>query len=289
MQGLPESLVRPAPSPARGECEREHAPLPRQESTARPRIPPFTPLPGLWRSGSDASGVRPRSRQGEGGLATNLVVRDAATDHGRDREVRSAMRELPHETDGRPVRLAEGAGGSPLTRVCSKCGLKRPLEEFPRRSDRPLGRGAVCLACGRTYRRAHYARNVAYYVEKAARARARQRAQNYERLIAYLRSHPCVDCGETDMRVLQFDHLDPSAKTKEVSRLVLWATWRRAAREIEKCAVRCGNCHRRRTLRQRRSGANSISISEDRGAWSAQICPIIVIRAVSSVDRAALF
>lgn len=141
--------------------------------------------------------------------------------------------------------------------------------------------------CGREQRRDHYRRNLAYYAERAKRGRRRYAERNFERLITYLRGHPCVDRGETDIRVLQFDHVDPSQKIANVSELVR-QTWRRAEREIEKCVVRCGNCHRRKTIRERgRQGGGDIA--ETRGPWFRRTCPIIVNWAVSSVDRAAAF
>lgn len=65
------------------------------------------------------------------------------------------------------------------------------------------------------------------------------------RLWEYLESHPCVDCGESDPVVLEFDHVR-GEKTRPVSILVKWS-WGRVVEEIEKCAVRCANCHRRVT------------------------------------------
>jgi len=158
---------------------------------------------------------------------------------------------------------------------CSKCGVEKSAEEFPRRADRPSGRGTVCLACGRIYRRAHYLQNIAYYIQKAHRGRREHRQRNYERLIEYLRTHPCVDCGETDVRVLQFDHLDPSQKTANVSYLVLGSTWRKAIAEIEKCVVRCGNCHRRKTILDLRARRDDGSVREESGSWLGALCEIM--------------
>lgn len=173
---------------------------------------------------------------------------------------------------------------------CSKCKVDKPPDQFPRRHDRPSGRGTICLACGREYRRAHYLANIGYYLEKGRRGRQDLRRRNFEHLVEYLRSHPCVDCGESDIRVLQFDHIDPTLKTDEVSNLVRRAgSWLRVLLEIEKCAVRCGNCHRRKTLRDLRSRPESNKIGEDPGAWFGRMWPIMDVRAVSSVDRAALF
>src|SRR5438067_7207987 len=100
------------------------------------------------------------------------------------------------------------------------------------------------------YGREHYARNRAKYLEKAHRSRRRVRAKNDERILSYLLAHPCVDCGETDPLVLDFDHREPATKSNEVSRIVYHRPWRVVLEEIEKCDVRCANCHRRKTARQ---------------------------------------
>lgn len=63
----------------------------------------------------------------------------------------------------------------------------------------------------------------------------------------YLSKHPCVDCGECDVIVLEFDHLDN--KKHAVSRLK-GCSLERVRAEIAKCQVRCCNCHRRRKAEQ---------------------------------------
>jgi 5-methylcytosine-specific restriction endonuclease McrA len=68
----------------------------------------------------------------------------------------------------------------------------------------------------------------------------------------YLRDHPCVDCGEDDLVVLDFDHLDPTTKIKEISNLVYNTAGLSTIQvEIAKCEVVCANCHRRRTSKRR--------------------------------------
>lgn len=69
-----------------------------------------------------------------------------------------------------------------------------------------------------------------------------------EQVVGYLQSHGCSDCGETDWRVLEFDHRDPETKSSSVADLVTNnANMKRIWEEIEKCDVRCANCHRRKT------------------------------------------
>jgi hypothetical protein len=67
-------------------------------------------------------------------------------------------------------------------------------------------------------------------------------------LLEYLKEHPCVDCGETNPIVLEFDHV----RDKEFS--IGNAVRRRVSlvrviAEVEKCKVRCANCHRAKTYR----------------------------------------
>lgn len=69
----------------------------------------------------------------------------------------------------------------------------------------------------------------------------------------YLKIHPCIDCGESDPVVLDFDHRDPESKRASISQLVYMMHSSRdiLLTEIEKCDVRCANCHRRKTFRER--------------------------------------
>jgi len=83
---------------------------------------------------------------------------------------------------------------------------------------------------------------------KAKKARLWERNRDY--VLGYLASHPCVDCGESDPVVLEFDHVR-APRRAHLSTMIRdeWGIERIAA-EIAKCDVRCANCHRRRTARQ---------------------------------------
>lgn len=66
----------------------------------------------------------------------------------------------------------------------------------------------------------------------------------------YLLAHPCIDCGEADPLVLEFDHRGDK-RSAVVDLMRRHAPWEEIIVEIQKCDVRCANCHRRRTARVR--------------------------------------
>jgi len=76
------------------------------------------------------------------------------------------------------------------------------------------------------------------------------KAKNRDMVWEYLSTHPCVDCGESDVRVLEFDHVR-GTKIASVSELVNTKhRWESIQQEIDKCEVRCANHHRIRTYEQ---------------------------------------
>jgi len=102
-----------------------------------------------------------------------------------------------------------------------------------------------CRACFREY----FAARGATHLRQVAESRIKRVAATRSRLARHLATHPCVDCGERDIRVLDFDHV--GEKRELVSALVArGAPWTRIADEMEQCEVRCANCHRRVTARR---------------------------------------
>ena len=135
-----------------------------------------------------------------------------------------------------------------VTKICSKCKQRLPLSEFSRKSGER--RNSWCKACNRAYQKAHYLANISTYKERAKLWRDERRAEIYTWLAAYLHAHPCVDCGETDPIVLQFDHVR-GEKIKDMSLLMRdKASIDVLEAEAAKCDIRCANCHLRRTARQ---------------------------------------
>lgn len=64
----------------------------------------------------------------------------------------------------------------------------------------------------------------------------------------YKLNNPCVDCGEDDPVVLEFDHINPQEKKFVIADAVGQGRGVKSIlEEISKCEVRCANCHRRKT------------------------------------------
>lgn len=67
----------------------------------------------------------------------------------------------------------------------------------------------------------------------------------------YLETHHCVDCGESRLPTLQFDHRDPGEKYDTVAALRQKPTAVKTLEaEMAKCDVVCANCHAMRTSKQ---------------------------------------
>jgi hypothetical protein len=132
------------------------------------------------------------------------------------------------------------------TKVCAGCGATRPLAEFNYKSIRKGLRHARCRECTREQVLMHYQAHQPYYLQKARKRKVRITREQREWLLKYLLLHPCVDCGESDPRCLDFDHVREK-KLCSISRMVGNYGWETIEREVKKCEVRCANCHRKRT------------------------------------------
>lgn len=83
----------------------------------------------------------------------------------------------------------------------------------------------------------------------AAQRRHRERVR--VELLNYLKTKSCIDCGEMDPVVLEFDHKIPEIKYKTIAKMLSGHySWKSVLDEIQKCDIRCANCHKRKTYTQ---------------------------------------
>ena len=138
------------------------------------------------------------------------------------------------------------------SRICRKCGLTYPAAMFNWKIKARGIRQNACRNCTAAVSSKHYQENKADYKARAKAHNNKQRAFFQEALVTYLLEHPCVDCGEADPVLLEFDHRHDETKCFNVGTCSSSVnTWVGVEKEIAKCDVRCVRCHRLKTARER--------------------------------------
>lgn len=135
-----------------------------------------------------------------------------------------------------------------MTKRCISCKEELSFGSFHKRTKAVDGLQSVCKECNKFQRKAYY--KTANGRDKNTTTGKRWAAKAPLVLFEYLSTHPCVDCGESDPIVLEFDHRDPSKKSFTIGSQARHKGRDSLMKEIEKCDVRCANCHRRRTAVQ---------------------------------------
>ena len=148
--------------------------------------------------------------------------------------------------------MSEGLSSVRAVKICCTCREWKHLNAFHVRRLSKDGLQARCKACFRL----QYKENKPQMRQAIDVRLERVRGDNQSRIAEHLLTHPCVDCGEADIRVLDFDHRDAREKRANVSKMMGSFSWRAIEAEIRKCDVVCANCHRRRT--------------SERGSWWRQ-------------------
>lgn len=133
-----------------------------------------------------------------------------------------------------------------MEKRCVLCKQYKFTTEFNLNKSKNDGLNSNCKICSRAKSKEYYQLNKVKHRAVVKIHKALVVQQNRQSIIEYLHQHPCVDCGEDDIVVLEFDHLDDQKGNISVmtSAGLAWST---ILKEISKCEVRCANCHRRKT------------------------------------------
>lgn len=129
-------------------------------------------------------------------------------------------------------------------KTCVLCKIEQPLGNFNKRALSKDGLQTVCRKCNRARSKQYYLNNHDKHRKAVQENNKAYKKRNRDFLVEYLGNHPCVDCGNTDIRVLEFDHLPGTEKINGVARVASsGASLNTLQKEVEKCEVRCRNCH----------------------------------------------
>lgn len=133
-----------------------------------------------------------------------------------------------------------------MEKFCKRCNQMKSEKEFHRRKQ---GLQPYCKKCRKTLDQTSYKTRSLNPVKVQAKKEYTQskREEIRKYLFNYFLTHPCVDCGETDPIVLTFDH----QRNKEftISDQIGAGSLSKIVEEIDKCEVRCANCHMRKTAK----------------------------------------
>jgi hypothetical protein len=130
---------------------------------------------------------------------------------------------------------------------CSICKVDKALEEFSLKLGKHTNR---CKPCNNEYFKKWYTNNKDKQIARVKNNEKKNKILAYKFLFEYFKNNPCIDCGETNPIVLEFDHVKGIKNENISSLLANGHTIKRLKKEIELCEVRCANCHRIKTAYQ---------------------------------------
>jgi len=116
------------------------------------------------------------------------------------------------------------------------CFLEKDYSEFPKRKLAKNGIRNECKSCYRV-------------MVCPSHQKQKSILKNY--VYEYLQNHSCIDCGEINPIVLEFDHIIHDSKNYNICYMVCSKlSLEKLKYEISLCEVRCANCHRIKTAKE---------------------------------------
>jgi hypothetical protein len=134
---------------------------------------------------------------------------------------------------------------------CNHCREFKPDEEFSWRYKSLGIRASACKACKAKFDSNYYESRSESHRQKTLEQKQLRREKARDYIWNYLSNHPCVDCGETDPLLLEFDHVRGKKKVAVSQMVGQGYSIEAIQEEIAKCDVRCVSCHRKRTFDDR--------------------------------------
>jgi hypothetical protein len=135
-----------------------------------------------------------------------------------------------------------------MKKICSGCNEERDAENDFSWKNKSCGiRQRWCKFCQAEANKIHYQNNKQIYDNRDMLRNTRVNIENKRLLCKYLKNHHCVDCGCSDIRVLEFDHVSGTKLANIAKMINKGIPWFTIEAEIAKCEVRCANCHRIKT------------------------------------------
>lgn len=130
---------------------------------------------------------------------------------------------------------------------CSICKKRKKLSAFNRNRTRKDDLSNVCRECSKKRSKQYYADNKESHKQVIKKRKEKFKEINRKYVINYLLNNPCIECGEKNPLVLDFDHVR-GKKVDNISQMITKPTSLNTIKvEIKKCEVMCAKCHRIKT------------------------------------------
>ncbi len=131
---------------------------------------------------------------------------------------------------------------------CCICKEEKELAEFNKNKTKKTGLNSNCRECAKILAKEHYKKNNVLMKKQIHDKKLERIIDNRKKLYSLLLESSCMDCGIKNPIVLDFDHREQDGKFLSVSELIVRGYgWNKIEKEIDKCDIRCSNCHRIRT------------------------------------------
>lgn len=151
-------------------------------------------------------------------------------------------------------------GGTMENKRCCTCRQAYPATEFNWKNKARGELSAQCKSCRRSSRKAWYNKHRSTHIDIVRRRKQLRKQELQELVWNHLSNNPCVDCGEKDPVVLEFDHTSGRKRFNISHAIHDGRAINSVQDEIRKCEVRCANCHRRITARRSNTSKHRRSI-----------------------------
>lgn len=127
-------------------------------------------------------------------------------------------------------------------KLCRVCSTEKELEYFGKNKSKKDGLQSSCKECSSRISKKYYSENQ----EKHKLLITRRKKENIhfarQQMIKFLDGKSCIDCGCNNLLVLEFDHIRD--KKDCISQMIASScSWKTIKEEINKCEIRCRNCH----------------------------------------------
>lgn len=138
-----------------------------------------------------------------------------------------------------------------IMKICTVCKEEKDYSHFSKNKKRKDGYQSECKICSNIRSRKRYGENKEVMIKQINEARDKRINEHRELFYQILCDSKCIDCGNDDPLVLEFDHINGDTKKHGLSKMVHDGySWDNILKEIEKCEVRCANCHRIKTAKE---------------------------------------